>query len=40
MDLKSRLYDKGFNLRTMPSVKRNDAGHLTEKVLTANLTSL
>lgn len=38
-NLTSRLYDKGFNLYTMPSVKRSSEAN-QEKVLTANLTNL
>ncbi|KAL4487471.1 hypothetical protein ABPG72_006991 [Tetrahymena utriculariae] len=38
-NLAGRLYDKGFNLRTMPSVKR-ETNQNQDKVLTANLTNL
>ena len=38
-DLRSRMYDKGFNIRTMPSVKRPETNQSQERPLTARLSS-
>jgi hypothetical protein len=39
MDLKARLYDKGFSMGTMPSVKRPETSKSKDRVLTAKLNS-
>ena len=39
-DLRARMYDKGFNIRTMPSVSRPETSQSTERPLTAKLYSL
>lgn len=39
IELKARLYDKGFNMGTMPSVKRPETSKSKDKVLTAKLNS-
>mgnify|MGYP001297544566 FL=1 len=40
VDLRHRLYDKGFNIRTMPSVKRPETSQSLERPLGAKLYSL